>query len=57
MIALTDATIEFVIGTTHHRRLASVVILNRDCVDSIAEGHESTIRTGTMSADRRGLLL
>ena len=57
MIALTDATIEFVIGTTHHRRLAGVVILNRDCVDSIAEGHESTVMTRTMSADRRGLLL
>jgi hypothetical protein len=57
MIALTDATIEFVIGLTHHRRPAPVVIMNRDCVDSITEGQESTITRRHMPADRRGLLL
>jgi hypothetical protein len=45
MIALTDATIEYSIGTTHHRRLAGVVILNRDCVDSIAEGFPAAPKT------------
>ena len=57
MIALTDATIEFSIGTTHHRRLAGVVILNRDCVDSITEGFPATAPKSDLAPDRSRLLL
>ena len=57
MIALTDATIEFSIGTTHHRRLAGVVILNRDCVDSITEGFPANAPKSDLAPDRSRLLL
>ena len=57
MIALTDAVIDFSIGTTHHQREVGVVILNRDCVDSIAEGHEGRIPVLDMPVDKRGILL
>ena len=57
MIALTDATIEFSIGTTHHRRLAGVVILNRDCVDSITEGFPANASKSDLAPDRSRLLL
>jgi hypothetical protein len=57
MIALTDAVIDFSIGSTHHRRDASVVILNRDCVDSIAEGQEGRIPAFDMPVAKQGRLL
>jgi hypothetical protein len=56
MIALTDAVIDFSIGTTHHQRQASVVILNRDCVDSIAASQEGRIPATDLPAENRLLL-
>lgn len=56
MIALTDAVIDFSIGTTHHRRHASVVIMNRDCIDSIAPSEEGRIPATDMPAENRLLL-
>jgi len=57
MIALTDAVIDFSIGTTHHRRDASVVILNRDIVDSIAAGQEAKMAMLDMPVGIPGRLL
>ena len=57
MIALTDAVIDFSIGTTHHRRDASVVILNRDIVDSIAAGQEAKMAMLDMPVGNPGRLL
>jgi hypothetical protein len=57
MIALTDAVIDFSIGTTHHRREAEVVILNRDCVDSIAESQEGRIPVLDMPVGTQGIML
>ena len=57
MIALTDAVIDFSIGTTHHRRVASVVILNRDIVDSIAAGQEAKMAMLDMPVGNQGRLL
>jgi hypothetical protein len=57
MIALTDAVIDFSIGTIHHRRDASVVILNRDIVDSIAAGQEAKMAMLDMPVGNPGRLL
>jgi hypothetical protein len=57
MIALTDCVIEFSIGTTHQRRQAGVVILNRDCAESIAEGHASTATRRALPTANRGVRL
>ena len=53
MIALTDAVIDFSIGATHHQRQASVLILNRDCVDSIAASQEGRIPATDMPVENR----
>ena len=45
MIALTDATIEFAIGLSHKTRQADVVIVNRECVDSIVEAYPAPPKT------------
>ena len=57
MIALTDAVIEFTVGPVHQQRRASVVILNRDCVDWIAEGSEDYVSELDMPVATAGPLL
>jgi hypothetical protein len=54
MIALTDATIEFSVGSTHMRREAGVVILNRDCVDTISEGYPVTFKKADLAGEKSG---
>ena len=55
MIAITDAVIEFSIGTTHHTREAGVVIMNRDCVDSIAPAYTAFDRRTDPTTDKSGI--
>jgi hypothetical protein len=56
MVALTDVVIEYSIGTDHHRRRAEVVIMNRECVDWIVEGHDETAKAVNTAAGGVGQL-
>ena len=51
MVALTDATIEFSIGLSHETRQADVVIVNRDCVDSIVEAYPAPPRVQDLALE------
>jgi len=51
MVALTDATIDFSIGLSHVTRQADVVIVNRECVDSIVEAFPSPPKTQTVVSE------
>jgi hypothetical protein len=57
MVALTDAVIEFVVASAPQVRRASVVIVNRDAVDWIVEGHDAEVVMPEMPVDSSGLLL
>ena len=57
MIALTDAVIRYSTGSIPQQRRASVAILNRDCVDWVAESRDEAVPTIHMPVDTGGLLL
>ena len=57
MLALTDATIEFVGGSGPQIRRVGVVIVNRDAVDSIVDGAGEDVTLPDMPVDHTGLLL
>jgi hypothetical protein len=57
MVALTDAVIEFVVESAPQVRRAGVVIVNRDAVDWIVEGHDAEVVMPEMPVDSSGLLL
>jgi hypothetical protein len=57
MFALTDAVIEFVVASAPQVRRASVVIVNREAVDWIVEGHHDPVVMPEMPVDSSGLLL
>ena len=57
MVALTDAVIEFTVESAPQVRRAGVVIVNRDAVDWIVEGHEEEVSMPEMPVDSSGLLL
>jgi len=57
MIALTDAVIEYAAGGVRQQRRASVVILNRDCVDWVVEGRDDEVAGLDMPVATGGPLL
>ncbi len=57
MIALTDAVIEYTVGSVPQQYRASVLIVNRDGVDWITEGSDEPVPSLDMPADSSGPLL
>lgn len=56
MIALTDAVVEYTVGSVPQQRRARVVILNRDCVDWIVEGADEDVPMPDIPAEEGGPL-
>lgn len=57
MLALTDAVIEFAVGSAPQVRRVSVVIVNRDAVDFIVEGHDDEVAMPNIPVDTSGRLI
>lgn len=57
MVALTEAVISYAVESVHHERRASVVILNRECVDWIAAGEDEEVRLIDVPVEMGGPLV
>ena len=57
MLALTDAVIEFTVASAPQTRRVAVVIVNRDAVDWIVEGHDDEVAMPNMPVDTSGPLI
>ena len=57
MVALTDAVIEYSVGDRRQERRAGVVIVNRECVDWVAECEAEEVRHFDFPVDKTGPLI
>ena len=57
MLALTDAVIEFAVASAPQVQRVGVVIVNRDAVDWIVEGHDDEVAMPNMPVDTSGRLV